>query len=114
MQIETDVDIVLGSFLPVTLEQMARERGVLRSDGLTSCISTPHSRNATSSLLLSRSNGNQNSTQCIIHLLGAEVNTSSFALYTFSVAVLVQALTLVSISAVADYGKIHLPPYNIS
>jgi UMF1 family MFS transporter len=32
------------------------------------------------------------------------VTTSSFALYTFSLSVLVQALTLVSISAIADHG----------
>lgn len=37
-------------------------------------------------------------------VLGFEINTASFAMYTFSLAVLVQALTLVSFSALADYG----------
>lgn len=40
----------------------------------------------------------------MVGLLGLEVNTASFAMYTFSLAVLVQALTLVSFSALADYG----------
>jgi MFS-type transporter involved in bile tolerance (Atg22 family) len=37
--------------------------------------------------------------------MGLTINTASFAMYTFSLAVLVQALTLVSFSALADYGK---------
>ncbi|KAF2723019.1 putative MFS transporter family protein [Polychaeton citri CBS 116435] len=84
----------VGSFLPVTLEQLARERGVLRSDGETSCINIP-TRN-----LQERENA-----PCVIQLFGSTINTSSFALYTFSVAVFVQVLTLISISAIADHGN---------
>jgi MFS transporter, UMF1 family len=43
--------------------------------------------------------------QCIIHIFGGEMTTASFAMYTFSLAVLVQALSLISFSSVADYGK---------
>lgn len=42
--------------------------------------------------------------QCVVGLFGLDINTASFAMYTFSLAVLVQALTLVSFSALADYG----------
>lgn len=42
--------------------------------------------------------------QCVVGLLGLNINTASFAMYTFSLAVLVQALTLISFSALADYG----------
>lgn len=38
-------------------------------------------------------------------ILGAEVTTASFAMYTFSIAVLVQALVLVTFSSVADHGS---------
>jgi hypothetical protein len=38
--------------------------------------------------------------------LGLQINTASFAMYTFSLAVLIQALTLISFSALADYGMI--------
>ena len=42
--------------------------------------------------------------QCVVPVLGRQITTASFAMYTFSLAVLVQALTLVSFSALADYG----------
>lgn len=80
----------LGSFLPVTLEQLARENGVLRRDGVTSCMAAQ------------KEDGDN---ACVVKVLGATINTSSFALYTSSLAVLVQALVLVSISAIADHGE---------
>ncbi|KAF2427568.1 putative MFS transporter family protein [Tothia fuscella] len=82
----------VGSFLPVTLEQLARERGVWRADGTTPCTTS-----------LPSGVGDDNN-QCVIHLFGMDMNTASFSLYTFSLAVMVQALTLVSVSAIADYG----------
>jgi UMF1 family MFS transporter len=44
--------------------------------------------------------------QCVIRVFGTEVTTASFAMYTFSVAVFVQALVLVSFSSVADHGEV--------
>ena len=82
--------VFVGSFLPVTLEQLARESGVLRDDGVTPCVG-PTAKDAQDVV-------------CVVNILGAWINTSSFALYSFSLAVLVQALTLVSISAIADHG----------
>ena len=94
----------VGSFLPVTLEQLARDRGVWFNDRTTSCMVklTDEAGNATVALL-SRATKEKNN-QCIIHLFGGEVTTASFAMYTFSLAVLVQALSLISFSSVADYG----------
>lgn len=43
--------------------------------------------------------------QCVVHILGLEVNTASFAMYTFSSSVLLQALLVVSISSAADHGQ---------
>lgn len=42
----------------------------------------------------------------MVHPLGRETSTASFAMYTFSIAVFVQALTLVSFSPFADYGMV--------
>jgi UMF1 family MFS transporter len=92
---------IAGSFLPVTLEQLAREVGVLRKDGVTPCTSA-----AAAAARLGRRDDPAD-TQCVIRLLGTEINTSSFALYTFSAAVFVQALTVVSISAIADHGRLY-------
>lgn len=42
--------------------------------------------------------------QCVVRPFGRETSTASFALYTFSIAVFLQALVLVTFSPVADYG----------
>jgi MFS transporter, UMF1 family len=87
-----------GSFLPVTMEQLARESGVLFSDRTTPCTAAPKD----SASLIRRENNDKD--QCIITFLGSEITSSSFVMYTFSVAVFVQALTLISFSTFADYG----------
>lgn len=43
--------------------------------------------------------------QCVVYFLGMEINTASFAMYTFSLSVLLQALLVVSISCAADHGN---------
>lgn len=48
---------------------------------------------------------NDDSKQCVVRFLGLEVNTASFAMYTFSISVLLQALLVVSISSAADHGQ---------
>ncbi|KAH9863995.1 hypothetical protein J1614_009928 [Plenodomus biglobosus] len=101
----------VGSFLPLTLEQLARERGVLWSDRSIPCVqhpakSTPNPSNQflRDTARRAASPGKDND-QCVVSLLGLDINTASFAMYTFSLAVLVQALTLVCFSAFADHGK---------
>lgn len=96
----------VGSFAPVTLEQLARESGVLRSDGTTPCIQP---KNASVGRLAGRiTRGivqrDDEDSQCIVRPFGRDMATSSFAMYTFSIAVFVQALVLISFSPVADYG----------
>lgn len=88
----------VGAFLPVTLEQLARENGVLYSDRSTPCVSPSASA---AHRLLSRDDRDPN--QCVINPFGMEITTASFAMYTFSAAVL-QATALVSFSSFADYG----------
>ncbi|KAF2674265.1 autophagy-related protein 22-1 [Microthyrium microscopicum] len=87
----------VGSFLPVTLEQLARENGVLLSDKKTPCVQF-------NTALQTRGLARRDDNQCVISVLGHEVNSSSFALYSFSLAILVQTLVLISIGAIADYG----------
>jgi MFS transporter, UMF1 family len=41
----------------------------------------------------------------VVYILGAEINTASFAMYTFSISVLVQALIIISMSGAADHGQ---------
>lgn len=92
----------IGSFIPITLEQLARENGVLLSDGKTPCGSS-------SSHPLPGLSPNPGATkdlgQCVVYIGGWQVNTASFAMYTFSLSVLAQALLVVSISCAADHGN---------
>lgn len=80
----------VGSFLPLTLEQLAREHGTLQTSHQP-CWS-PDARD------------HSGDEQCVVGVFGLRINTASFAMYTFSLAVLIQALTLISFSALADYG----------
>ncbi|KAH8765681.1 autophagy-related protein 22-like protein [Hyaloscypha finlandica] len=95
----------IGSFVPVTLEQLAREGGVLWSDKKTPCVAKTAGKGAAAlaARLLTRATSADNN-QCVVHVLGAELTTSSFAMYTFSLAVFTQALALVSFSSIADHA----------
>jgi UMF1 family MFS transporter len=98
----------IGSFIPVTLEQLARENGVLLSDRHTPCkaprpVANPSSFSATSLEALFRPDPEKG--QCVVHILGVEINTASFAMYTFSISVFVQALLIISMSGAADHGR---------
>jgi UMF1 family MFS transporter len=81
-----------GSFIPILLETLARENGVLESDRTSPCGASSDKEDGDGG-------------QCIISLLGMEINTASFAMYTFSISVLFQALLVVSISCAADHGN---------
>lgn len=70
-----EVFVVCGisSFIPVTLEQLARENGVLLSDGVTPCVQPRVGgpiRNARDDA----------GAMCIVNILGAKINTASFAM----------------------------------
>ena len=95
--LQADTYVAQGSFIPITLEQLARERGVLLSDHSTPCGS--------SSAASSPSASESEKGQCVVHLFGVDVNTASFAMYTFSISVLVQAVLIISMSGAADHGR---------
>ncbi|SPN96724.1 probable Autophagy-related protein 22 [Cephalotrichum gorgonifer] len=89
---ETYVICGISSFIPILLESLARENGYLLSDPTQPCPSSTTSTTGEGS-------------QCVVDVLGMKVNTASFAMYTFSVSVLLQALLVVSISCAADHGN---------
>ncbi|VBB72323.1 Putative autophagy-related protein 22 [Podospora comata] len=82
----------IASFIPILLESLARENGVLLSDRTTPCGPSNDKNSADGG-------------QCVVYVLGMEINTASFAMYTFSISVLLQALLVVSISCAADHGN---------
>lgn len=84
-------NVCLGSFIPILLESLARENGTLLKNGKPCGPSNDKI--------------SSDAKQCVVHVLGMEINTASFAMYTFSISVLVQALLVVSISSAADHGQ---------
>ena len=99
----------LGAFIPITLEDLARASptAVRADDHSKACNSHPHGidlydlRDARTVFGTSKAS----SKQCVFNLFGAEVNTASFAMYTFSISVLLQALVVVTMSGAADHGR---------
>ena len=101
-----------GSFIPITLEQLARDQGVLLVDKSISCrasfgdqLPSFLTSNVRSKGLATASPSHPDNGQCIINFLGIEINTASFAMYTFSISVLIQALLIISMSGAADHGN---------
>ncbi|KAF2821990.1 autophagy-related protein 22-1 [Ophiobolus disseminans] len=92
--------VAVGAFLPVILEQLARENGVFFSDRTKPCVEVSSS----AKFRLRDEDVKKETEQCMVTMLGKTMSTSSFAMYTFSAAVLVQALTLVCFSSFADHG----------
>ncbi|KAI0998613.1 Autophagy-related protein 22-2 [Podosphaera aphanis] len=90
----------IGSFIPIILEQLARVNGVLLSDMVTPCGSS-----STSLSTRLDSSDLKHLDICVTFVFGIQVNTASFALYTFSLSVLFQALLVVSLSYAADHGN---------
>ncbi|CAI6098190.1 unnamed protein product [Clonostachys chloroleuca] len=87
---ETYMVCGIGSFIPILLETLARENGYLVSDPTKPCGSSESKGDGTG--------------PCVVDVIGIPVNTASFAMYTFSASVLLQALLVVSISCAADHG----------
>ncbi|TKA77651.1 hypothetical protein B0A55_04622 [Friedmanniomyces simplex] len=93
----------LGAFIPITLEDLARgsATAVLADDHTKPCR-VPQGGVGGRDAPDTNKHGVQ---QCVVRILGNEVNTASFAMYTFSISVLLQALVVVTMSGAADHGR---------
>ncbi|KAL5114017.1 Autophagy protein 22 [Pleosporales sp. CAS-2024a] len=97
--------VAVGAFFPVLLEQLARANGHFYSDPRKPCIVVDHDTSkASASARIRNGHLEQQGEQCMIEFLGRTMSSSSFAMYTFSAAVLVQAVVLIGGSSFADYG----------
>ncbi|CAG8438480.1 14020_t:CDS:2 [Ambispora leptoticha] len=83
--------VISLSFMGLILERLASQQGVITSDYITPC---------TNSTALIESE----EIRCAVKILGHYVDTAAFSMYTFSSSVLLQAITAISIGAVADHG----------
>lgn len=74
-------------FLPICLEQFARDNGYLEPDYNTHCAPTVTAEDA----------------RCVVKIGWAWIDTASFSFYTNSISVALQALTVISMGDVADH-----------
>ncbi|SMR63426.1 unnamed protein product [Zymoseptoria tritici ST99CH_1A5] len=87
----------VGAFIPITLEELARASpsAVLALDRSKPCLATN-----------GINDDSRKGAQCVFELPGGLViNTASFAMYTFSISVFIQALLVVTMSGAADHGS---------
>ncbi|CAE6429760.1 unnamed protein product [Rhizoctonia solani] len=109
---EPYVVVAIATFIPLTLEALARENGHLLGQPDVPCTpkslpvplpsepGPPHTLPKTPAAFFQ-----PDPNQCIIHLFGIRMASSSFAMYTFSISVLLQSLVIVSMSGAADHGS---------
>ncbi|EIW74238.1 MFS general substrate transporter [Coniophora puteana RWD-64-598 SS2] len=86
---EVFVVVSLTLFLPICLEQFARDNGYLEPERTESCSSKVPS-------------AEQSEERCVVKLGGVWIDTASFSLYVYSISVALQALTVISMGGVAD------------
>ncbi|GES90809.1 MFS general substrate transporter [Rhizophagus clarus] len=77
--------VSISSFIPLILEHFASEKGITSIDRTPCNIAREGSR-------------------CVVNIFGFWIDTASFSLYTFSLSVILQAITTISIGATADHG----------
>ncbi|TFK51344.1 autophagy-type protein 22 [Heliocybe sulcata] len=89
---EVFVIVSLTLFLPICLEQFARDNGYILPDRIERCASRP-------------SNGAdaEDGARCAVKLGWAWIDTASFSLYVYSISVFLQALTVISIGTIANH-----------
>ncbi|KAI0300620.1 autophagy-related protein 22-like protein [Multifurca ochricompacta] len=95
---EVFVIVSLTLFLPICLEQFARDNGFLLPDKTTPCIS-----------LSAPPTTEEDEARCVVKLGWAWIDTASFSLYTYSASVALQALIVISMGGIADRASYRKP-----
>ncbi|KIM87870.1 hypothetical protein PILCRDRAFT_814578 [Piloderma croceum F 1598] len=90
---EVFVIVSLTLFLPICLEQFARDNGFLLPDRTKPCTSPPN--NATPS--------ESDRGRCVVKIGWLWIDSASFSLYVYSISVALQALTVISMGSIADH-----------
>ncbi|KAJ3730644.1 autophagy-related protein 22-like protein [Lentinula raphanica] len=89
---EVFVIVSLTLFLPICLEQFARDNGYLYPAKTERC-----------STIVSKLNEDSPPGRCVVKIGWFWIDSASFSLYVFSASVLLQALTVISVGGIADH-----------
>lgn len=87
----------VATYIPLFLEQLARNNAVWAIDHRTPCLSVPVDDPSLGPVPMPPP-------ACVVRVLYWYIDTSSLPLYTFSVSVLVQTILVISITGIADRG----------
>ncbi|KAJ7086427.1 autophagy-related protein 22-like protein [Mycena belliarum] len=89
---EVFVIVSLTLFLPIALEQFARDNGFLLPDRIQRCTAQPSEETPVES-----------AGRCVVKIGWLWIDTASFSLYVYSISVALQALTVISMGGIADH-----------
>ncbi|KAH9895720.1 MFS general substrate transporter [Cubamyces lactineus] len=89
---EVFVIVSLTLFLPICLEQFARDNGYLLPNKTQPCNSVTTSPSA-----------DAEDARCVVKLGWLWIDSASFSLYVYSISVALQALTVISMGGIADH-----------
>lgn len=107
VSLEVFAVVSLVLFLPILLEQVAREHGFLAPDHTLPC---PPSSSSRPHVPLDGRTGKSEPARCAVRLLGGWLDTASFSMLTYSASVALQAFTVISLGSRADDGLSFAPP----
>ncbi|KAI0370733.1 autophagy-type protein 22 [Pilatotrama ljubarskyi] len=91
---EVFVIVSLTLFLPICLEQFARDNGYLLPDKTQPCNSVSTSPSSAEG---------ERDARCVVKLGWLWIDSASFSLYVYSISVALQALTVISMGGIADH-----------
>ncbi|KAJ8091770.1 Autophagy protein 22 [Marasmius tenuissimus] len=89
---EVFVIVSLTLFLPICLEQFARDNGYLESDRTTRCVNSVNTDQEVP----------EGGDRCVVKIGWFWIDSASFSLYVYSISVALQALTVISVGGIAD------------
>ncbi|KIM44314.1 hypothetical protein M413DRAFT_9452 [Hebeloma cylindrosporum] len=98
---EVFVIVSLTLFLPICLEQFARDNGYLLPDKTKPCsllLPAPKDSNGTAMAV-----DDFDAARCVVKVGWAWIDTASFSLYVYSISVALQAITVISMGGIADH-----------
>ncbi|KAL7278222.1 hypothetical protein ACG7TL_008197 [Trametes sanguinea] len=90
---EVFVIVSLTLFLPICLEQFARDNGYLLPDKTQPCTAP----------VTSPATDVEEDARCVVKLGWLWIDSASFSLYVYSISVALQALTVISMGGIADH-----------
>ncbi|KAF5376431.1 hypothetical protein D9615_008652 [Tricholomella constricta] len=93
---EVFVIVSLTLFLPICLEQFARDNGYLLPDKTEPCTPLVKSESRAGYV-------DDAAARCVVKIGWAWIDSASFSLYVYSISVALQALTVISMGGIADH-----------